>query len=121
MSPCTDQTTTYYHYIVVRADLTNGQKFAQIAHAAGESAANRDVPEGTHAIILEAKDEEELLDIADFLWYGGIKDYSLIIEPDLPTDENSPLADGQGTAIGIPPTESRRAIRKVLGRLKLLK
>jgi peptidyl-tRNA hydrolase len=90
-------------------------------HAAGESAANCDVPEGTHAVVLQVDDEEDLLGIADKLWWEGIKDFKLIIEPDLPLYEDRPLQDGQGTAIGIPPTCDRSKIRKVLGRLPLLR
>jgi len=111
----------FYHYIVVRSDLTVGQQAAQIAHAAGESAANNDVPDGTHAIVLHVQDEEHLLHIADQLWIKGIKNYKLIIEPDLPLHEDRPLEDGQGTAIGIPPTQDRKVIASVLGRLGLLR
>lgn len=112
---------TTYHYIIVRADLTVGQQAAQIVHAAGESAANRDVPEGTHAIVLHVRDEEHLLDIAEKLWWEDIKDFKLIIEPDLPLYEDRPLQDGQGTAIGIPPTTDRKKLASVLGRLPLLR
>lgn len=112
---------TIYHYVIVRADLTTGQQFAQVVHAAGESAANCDVPEGTHAIVLHVQDEEHLLDIADKLWWKGVKNYKLIIEPDLPLYEGRPLQDGQGTAIGLRPTADRSIIRKVLGRLPLVR
>ena len=110
-----------YHYVIVRADLTPGQQAAQLVHAAGESAANTDVPEGTHAIVLHAEDEEHLLAIADQLWLKEIKNYKLIIEPDLPLHEDRPLEDGQGTAIGIPPTTDRSKLASVLGRLPLLR
>lgn len=106
---------------MVRSDLTVGQQAAQIVHAAGESAANRDVPEGTHAIVLHVRDEEHLLDIADKLWIKGIRDYKLIIEPDLPLHEDRPLQDGQGTAIGLRPTTDRKKVASVLGRLPLLR
>lgn len=112
---------TTYHYIIVRSDLTVGQQAAQIVHAAGESAANRDVPEGTHAIVLHVQDEDHLLAVADHLWHKGIKDFKLIIEPDLPLYEDRPLQDGQGTAIGIPPTTDRKKLASVLGRLPLLR
>jgi len=94
---------------------------AQVVHAAGESAANCDVPEGTHAVVLQVRDEEHLLDIASKLHWAGIKNYKLIIEPDLPLYEDRPLQDGQGTAIGLPPTNDRTKIRKVLGRLALFR
>lgn len=108
-----------YHYIVVRADLTKGQQLAQTVHAAGESV-REPVPAGTHAVVLSVPNEEWLLAIADRLSKAQI-DYKLIIEPDLPTDENSPLADGQGTAIGISPTYDRSKVSKVLGQLPLLR
>jgi len=107
--------------VIVRADLTVGQQFAQAVHAAGESAANCDVPEGTHAVVLQVNDEEHLLDIASKLHWAGIKNYKLIIEPDLPLYEDRPLEDGQGTAIGIPPTQDRKKIASVLGQLGLLR
>jgi peptidyl-tRNA hydrolase len=110
----------FYHYIVVRSDLTVGQQAAQLVHAAGESAANRDVPDGTHAIVLHVKDERHLLHIAEQLHWAEL-DYKLIIEPDLPLLEDRPLEDGQGTAIGIPPTQDRKKIASVLGRLPLLR
>lgn len=122
-SPLVESSTapTTYHYIIVRADLTVGQQAAQIVHAAGESAANRDVPPGTHAIVLHVQNEEDLLGIADRLWWKGIKDFKLIIEPDLPLYEDRPLQDGQGTAIGIPPTTDRKKLASVLGQLRLLR
>jgi peptidyl-tRNA hydrolase len=111
----------FYHYVIVRADLPRGLQAAQICHAAAESAANADVPDGTHAVVLQVVDEEHLLDVADKLWRAGIKNYKLIIEPDLPLYEDRPLEDGQGTAIGIPPTSDRSKIASVLGRLPLLR
>ncbi len=111
---------TWYHYVIVRADLTTGQQFAQVVHAAGESAANNDVPEGTHAVVLQVPNEEVLLGYADELHWAKIP-FKLIIEPDLPLHEDRPLEDGQGTAIGIPPTQDRKKIAAVLGRLGLLR
>ena len=90
-------------------------------HASGESAVDGPVPEGTHAVVLQVDDEEHLLDIADKLHWAGIKNYKLIIEPDLPLYEDRPLEDGQGTAIGLPPTNDRSKIASVLGRLPLLR
>jgi len=91
-------------------------------HAAGESAANQPVPDGTHAVVLQVDDEEHLLDIASKLHWAGIP-YNLIIEPDLPLYENRPLEDGQGTAIGIPLVSSaeRKKVTAVVGRLPLLR
>lgn len=110
----------FFHYVIVRADLPRGLQAAQCVHAAGESAVDGPVPEGTHAVVLQVNDEEHLLDIADKLHYTGVP-YKLIIEPDLPFHEDRPLEDGQGTAIGIPPTQDRKKIASVLGRLGLLR
>jgi len=92
---------------------------AQIVHAAGESALEP-VPEGTHAVVLSVQNEEHLLGIAEDLHWAKIP-YKLIIEPDLPLHEDRPLEDGQGTAIGIPPTRDRSKVSSILGRLPLLK
>jgi peptidyl-tRNA hydrolase len=111
-----------YHYVIVRADLPRGLQSAQIVHAAGESAANRPVPEHTHAVVLQVDDEEHLLYIAEKLHYACVP-YNLIIENSLPTDERSPLEDGQGTAIGIPlvSAEERKRVTAIVGRLPLLR
>ncbi|MGD9728627.1 MAG: peptidyl-tRNA hydrolase [Nitrospira sp.] len=119
--PLPGQGSPFYHYVIVRADLPRGLQAAQIVHAAGESAANSEVPDGTHAVVLQVNDEEHLLGVAEKLWWAGIENYKLIIEPDLPLFEDRPLQDGQGTAIGIPPTADRKKIAAVLGRLPLLR
>lgn len=77
------------------------------------------LPEATRAVVLSVPNEEWLLAIADRLAKAGIE-HKLIIEPDLPTDENSPLEGGQGTAIGVCPTQDRKKVSSVLGRLPLL-
>lgn len=111
----------FYHYVIVRADLPRGLQAAQIVHAAGESAANRDVPEGTHAVVLQVEDEEHLLHIGEQLWKAGFgnNEYVIIVEPDLP--ETGHAWAGQFTAIGICPTDDRKKITTVLGRLPLLR
>lgn len=98
------------HYAVVRADLPTGHQLAQLAHAIGESLSERH-PEGTYAIVLAAPDIPGLLRVRDALERAGIP-HKLICEPDF---NNAP------TAIGLTPTRDRRSVRKVLGRLPLLK
>ena len=122
LSPFSVAGGPFFHYVIVRADLPRGLQAAQICHAAGESAANQPVPEGTHAIVLQVEDEEHLLGIADKLHWAGIPSH-LIIESDLPLHEDRPLEDGQGTAIGIPLVSSaeRKKIAAVVGRLPLLR
>ena len=100
------------HYIVVRADLPKGTQLAQTVHAVGESLSERH-PEGTYAIVLAAPDIPGLLCVRDALEAAGLP-YKLICEPDAPFN-------GAPTAIGLAPSRDRRRIRKVLGRLPLLK
>ena len=78
------------------------------------------MPDGTHAVVLQVESEGHLLHIAGKLHYAGIP-YTLSLEPDLPLLEDRPLEDGQGTAIGIPPTQDRKKIAAILGRLPLLR
>jgi peptidyl-tRNA hydrolase len=77
---------------------------AQLCHASGETGPAKP---GTHAIILSAADERELLSIADRLRKRDI-DFHLIHEPDAPYL-------GAATAIGLSPGPRQRA----LGHLRL--
>jgi peptidyl-tRNA hydrolase len=97
---------------VVRSDLTRGFLASQITHAAGETSPGN-LPEGTYAIVLAVPDIRGLLDVRDALAASGIP-YKLICEPDAPYN-------GAPTAIGLVPTQDRRKVRKVLGRLPLLR
>jgi len=108
--------------VIVRADLPKGLQGAQICHASGESAANGDVPEGTHAVVLQVDNEEDLLGVADQLWSKvqlRNDDYVVIVEPDLPNTGHAYA--GQFTAIGIRPTQDRKKLASVIGRLALLR
>lgn len=96
----------------MRADLPRGFQAGQIVHATGESLAETH-PEGTYAIVLAVPDIRGLLDVRHALEAAGIP-HKLICEPDSPWN-------GAPTAIGVQPTRDRRAVRKVLGRLPLLK
>ena len=98
--------------MVARADLPRGALVAQVVHAVGESLAAPH-PEGTYAIVLAVPDISGLLDVRDALEAAGLP-YRLICEPDAPFN-------GAPTAIGLEPSRDRRTIRKVLGRLPLLK
>jgi len=96
----------------LRADLPLGVSYAQLVHAAGESA--KPLPQsGTHAVVLAAKNEDQLLQIAEKLHQRRIP-HVLIEEPD-------PPFCGQATAIGLYPTQDRKQVRRVLSRLPLLK
>jgi len=105
------------HYVVLREDLPLGLMVAQAVHAAGESSPGN-LPTGTYAVVLAVPDEEALLHYAERLRYAGIE-HKLIGEPDLKPYRF--LEGEQATAIGIPPTTDRPAVRKILGMLPLLK
>lgn len=88
-----------YHYVIVRADLPIGFAMAQVVHAAGESALGGAVPDGTNAVVLEARDEAHLREIFAKLDARRLSPF-LICEPDAPYH-------GQATAIGLPPRIGR--------------
>ena len=96
----------------MRSDLSRGQLAAQLVHAIGESVSDT-VPEGTYAIVLAVPNIKGLLEIRRALEDADIS-HKLICEPDSPFN-------GAPTCIGISPTTDRKRIRKVLGRLPLLK
>jgi len=85
---------------------------AQTVHAVGESLSVPH-PDGTYAIVLAVPDIRGLLDVRDALVVAGIP-HKLICEPDAPFN-------GAPMAVGLAPSRDRRAIRRVLGRLPLLK
>lgn len=84
---------------------------AQIIHAAGKSSPGN-LPDGTFAIALAAKDEHDLCALAARLKLAGIERH-LIIEVD-------PPYTNQAMAIGIPPMD-RRLLKKLLSSYPLLK
>ncbi len=96
---------------MVRSDLPRPVQVVQAVHAAGESA--DPLPQsGTHAVVLGVPDERSLLRVAERLERRGLR-LHLIREP-------APPFHGAATAIGLPPTRDRRAVKRVLGRLNLL-
>jgi len=99
------------HYCIVRADLPRGVLAAALIHAAGESPRGPVRP-GTHAVALAARDEAHLRSIERRLARLGI-DHRAIREPDPPWH-------GALMAIGLPPVDDRRRVRKVTARLPLL-
>jgi peptidyl-tRNA hydrolase len=84
---------------------------AQLIHAAGYSSPGN-LPDGTYAVALTAKNEAELRALADALAREGLP-HHLIVEADAPYS-------GQATAIGITPT-NRRLLKKHLSRFPLLR
>lgn len=85
---------------------------AQLVHAAGESSPGN-LPDATHAIVLSAKDEQELLLIEKQLLAAQIP-HKAIREPDDPW-KNALMA------IGIVPTTDRKPIRSILSRNPLVR
>lgn len=96
------------HYVIVRADLPHGSQVAQAIHAAGESARER-VPPRTVAVALAARDQEQLLAIDAALDRAGIA-HTLIRE-----------CDGEPMSIGVEPTKDRRAVKRVLSSVPLVR
>lgn len=96
----------------MRQDLPLGAIAAQLIHAAGESSPEN-LPPGTFAIALAAKDEEHLLKLEAKLQKLDIPHHA-IREPDAPY--NNALM-----AIGIEPVTSRDVLKKVTSSLPLLK
>lgn len=103
-----------YHYTVIRCDIPLGNLAAQLVHAAGESAAlfGGPLPPNTHAIVLSAESEAQLLDIEARLVAFKIP-HKAIREPDAPFLN-------QITAIGFIPAP-RGTYKKFLSKLPLLK
>ena len=100
------------HYCLIRRDLPRGVLAAQLIHAAGESAPG-DLPSGTIAVALAARDEAHLLELEAQLRQLGIA-HRAIREPDAPWC-------GALMAIGIEPVRDRAHLRGVTGSLPLLR
>lgn len=89
--------------------MPHGMQLAQVTHAAGESAVGHELPLDTHAVVLAAASEDELLAVSAVLTQAGIA-HVTIREPD-------PPYLGAATALGIPPQE-RAPLRRLLRHLK---
>jgi Peptidyl-tRNA hydrolase PTH2 len=89
--------------------MPHGVQLAQLTHAAGESVVGRELPPDTHAVVLAAAGEDELLAISAALAQAGVE-HVTIREPD-------PPYLGAATALGIPPQE-RAPLRRLLRHLK---
>lgn len=100
-----------HHFLVVREDLPRGVSHAQLAHAAARSADGLHT-EGTHVVVLAARDERELLTLESVLTQSDHYFVS-IREPDLPWSN-------QLMAIGLRPLP-RMALGRLLRRYPTLK
>lgn len=96
------------HHVIVRADLPHGLQVAQTIHAAGESALER-LPTGTIAVALAARDAPHLLELSEALGRAAIK--HVVVREE----------DGEPMSIGVEPTHDRRAVRKVLSSIPLVR
>ena len=83
-----------------------------MVHAAGESVIFK-VPEGTHAVVLSIKTEQQLLELESKLLDAAIP-HRAIREPDAPFN-------GQLMAIGLIPSKKTDKIKKLLSQLPLLR
>lgn len=97
-------------YVVVRDDLPDGFREAQIAHACDESQPPGGVPRGTNAIILAVPDEEALAALHQRLRLAGVA-CAAIFEPDPPWL-------GQMTALGL--VGDKAVLRRHLSSIPLL-
>jgi hypothetical protein len=105
-APHTDQDLC--HYVLVRGDLTTGQKIAQTVHATGESVSGR-VPKNTVAVALQVRDQNHLREYAARFTAAGIE-HVVIAE-----------CDGELMAIGCAPTRDRQKIKKEVSSLPLVR
>lgn len=98
--------------MVVRDDLPRGVLAAQVVHAAGESSPGA-LPEHTHAVVLAAKHECQLLQVEEELLARSIA-HVAIREPDAPWN-------GQLMAIGVVPLADRTKLQPITKKLRLLR
>ena len=99
------------HFCIVRKDLPRGVLAAQLIHAAGESSGQ--VPEGTYAVALAARNEGHLSLLEQKLKDAGLPHHA-VREPDAPWN-------GALMAIGLAPTIDRSSVLPITKRLRLLK
>ena len=104
LAPIDLATSALTHYVIIRADLPEGVQLAQTIHAAGESSPGN-IPKGTYAVALEARDELALLRLESALTIDGIA-HVAIREPDPPWNN-------QLMAIGVAPCQ-REHVRRHL-------
>jgi hypothetical protein len=97
--------------VIVRKDLPLGHLASQVAHAAGEGSERH--PDGVHVVVLAARDEAHLREVATRLAEAGVA-RTVIEETDDPYR-------GQVMSIGCELVSDRAPLRKVLSSLPLLR
>ena len=95
----------------MRGDIPHGHQAAQLIHAADDSSPGN-LPRGTFAYALVARDEDHLEGISEALFRAGIR-HSLVIESD-------GRYSGQLMAIGVVPCK-KEDVYRVLSSLPLLR
>lgn len=96
--------TTYYHYVIVRADLPLDDLIINVAHAAGESVIEAPIPKTTRLVLLQVPDERAL--VAEAARASGKGwEVAVVFEPD-------PPYDGQAMAFALTPSPRRNQLRK---------
>lgn len=106
-----------FHYVVIRHDLADGVREAQVVHAAGESGASyahrtsHGLPPGTRSVVLACRDEAELHGIAARLEAAQAR-FSAILESE---GDHA----GQLMALGLEPIPREDSARKCLSNLPL--
>ncbi len=95
------------HFCVVRSDLPPGVRTAYVVHAAGESVRDP-VPSGTRTVVLAARDEQHLRDVAKQLERHQV-DHKAIWE------------DGVLFAVGVAPIADLTRVRRVTSTLPLVR
>lgn len=106
-----------YHYVVIRNDLPDGIREAQVVHAAGESAAayavwsGQSLSKATRSVVLAVPSQIELQAVLARLRASGLP-FSAIVE-------SEGAYAGQLMAIGCTPCPAQSRTRKVLSDLPL--
>lgn len=109
-TPAVAASSCLYHYVFVRGDLPVGLQLANAVHAAGESALDGAVPEGTRSVVLAAPNEAALRVLLGAL-APRYKLASIV--------ETEGEYAGQMMALGVCPTRDRSAIRRMTQGLPL--
>ncbi len=92
-----------YMYLFSRSDLSHAQQIVQTGHAINELTIQHPHDPGNFMVLCDAKDESDILQIADWLMMHGIM-FHMFLEPDI----------GEYTAIATQPLrgDARKPMKK---------